>query len=129
MSTGVFSSLSKSYLSAAGNTFRYVGQTFWLFWPIVLMVAITYAIVLLPISGVFASLIFLDWFSSVTDKLRRSLLKLMEDQSDYIKDSFWSFLFRPILMVLISPLFFCFCLFQSYPVTPTYLVSLTALLL
>ncbi|OQW90644.1 MAG: hypothetical protein BWK78_06505 [Thiotrichaceae bacterium IS1] len=106
MSTGVFSSLSKSYRSAAGNGFRYVRQTHWIFWPIVGIVAIVYAIVLLPISVGFASLIIFDWIGYVTNKIRRTLLELMEKQSNSINDSFWSFLFRPILLVLISPLFF-----------------------
>jgi hypothetical protein len=82
MSTGVFSSLSKSYLSAAGNAFRYVGQTFWLFWPIGGIVATIYAIVLLPISGVFATLVIFDWFSNVTNKMRISLLKWLSFTSD-----------------------------------------------
>lgn len=105
MSDGVFLSLSKSYLMSAKNTFYYLGNAPFLLKPIALIIAVLYAIVLIPVGAVFGALIVFDWVGGVTDSIRKALLELMDKQSWSVDNSLMSFLLRPILLVLIAPLF------------------------
>ncbi len=105
MSEGVFLSLSKSYLMSAKNSFYYIKQVPLLLKPVVLVIAILYSIILVPVGGIFGALIIFDWIGEVTDAIRKSLLELMDKQSWSVDNSLMSFLVRPVLLVLMTPLF------------------------
>jgi hypothetical protein len=105
MNAGVFSSLSKSYLSSSKNAFYFVGQTHWLLKPFALVGAALYALVLVPVGVIFALLIVFDWFGRITDTIRKTILNWMDTQSWAVDDSFFSFLLRPVVLVLLAPLF------------------------
>jgi len=102
---GVFTKLSKSYFLSAKSLFSYVKKTLFLFKPIVLIISLLYSTILIPIGIIFGGLILFDWLSSITDKIRYFIIKLMETQSLLITNSFLSFILRPILLVLIAPFF------------------------
>ena len=105
MNIGIFSSLSRSYLQAIKNSFYFIGSTHFLLKPVALIIASSYAVILLPIACIFGLLIIFDWIGGLTDKIRNLLLTLMDKQSWNVDNSFFSFLLRPILLVLIAPLF------------------------
>jgi len=105
MSNGVFSSLSQSYFQASKNVHYYVGHSTWILRPVTFVLAIVFSIILLPVGFVFWVLIFLDHLGSTTDGIRKSIINSMDNHSWHISDSFMSFLFRPIVLVLTAPLF------------------------
>ncbi len=105
MSDGIFLSLSKSYLSSAKNTYYFISTVTWILKPFALIIALLYSIILVPVGLVFGILIVFDWVGKITDTIRRSILNTMDKQSWAVDNSFFSFLFRPILLVLIAPLF------------------------
>ncbi len=106
MSTGVFSCIGASYFKAAKNTFYFTrrGAPF-LLKPFSLVCALFYSAILLIIGLFFYSLIILDWLGNLTDTLRKGLLNAMERQSWKINNGIVSFIFSPIIIVLLSPLF------------------------
>ncbi len=105
MNDGIFTSLSKSYLLSAKNSFLYVKHTQLIFKPFVLIISILYAIFLVPVGLFFGALIIFAWIGRLTDAIRRALLQFMDAQSWSVNNSLASFLLRPILLVLIAPLF------------------------
>ena len=105
MSIGIFSSLSRSYLQTAKNSFYFIGRVSFILKPIALIIAGLYSIVLIPIACIFCLLIVFDWLGNATDIIRKSILRLMDNQSWSVDNSLLSFLFRPVVLVLIAPLF------------------------
>jgi len=105
MSDGVFLSLSKTYLSSAKEAFHYIAFAPLIIKPFALVVALIYSIVLIPVGVVFGLLIVFDWVGKITDLIRNTIINAMDKQSWGIDDSFFSFLLRPIVLVLIAPLF------------------------
>jgi len=105
MNNGVFSSLSQSYFQASKNVYYYVSHSHWLLKPITFLLAIIFSFILLPVGLVFWVLIFLDHLGSTTDGIRKSIINSMDNHSWRISDSFMSFLFRPIALVLTAPFF------------------------
>lgn len=105
MSKGIFLNLSQAYISSAKNSFYYVGQSSLVMKPFTFIIAILYSTVLLPVGAIFALFIFLDLIGRVTDRIRRFFLELMNRQSWSVDNSLLSFLFRPILLVILIPLF------------------------
>ncbi|KOR28830.1 hypothetical protein TI05_12000 [Achromatium sp. WMS3] len=105
MSNGIFGSLSGAYLAAAKNTFYYILVAPWLLKPIVLVIAIYYAMALVGVACIFAVFIALDWLAMLTDSIRGYFLRLMEHQSEAIENSLLAFLFRPLLLMVITPFF------------------------
>lgn len=105
MTNGVFSSLSSSYFQASKNVYYYVGHSSWFIKPFAFFLAIGFSITLLPVGLIFWVLIFLDHLGSMTDGIRGWIIDVMDEHSWRISDSFGSFLFRPIILVLISPIF------------------------
>jgi len=105
MRQGVFTSLSSSYFQAAKNVYFFVGEVSWLVKPFALIFAMGFSAALFPVGLVFWVLIFLDHLGSTTDTIRMSIIHAMEEHSWRISDSFGAFLFRPVILVFISPLF------------------------
>lgn len=105
MSQGIFSSLSQAYFTSAKNSFYYATHTRFIIKPFALIIALCYAVVLIPVGTIFALLIILDWVGKTTDAIRRFFLELMDKQSWSVDNSFFSFLFRPIILVVLAPLF------------------------
>jgi hypothetical protein len=105
MSQGVFLNLSQGYISSAKNSFYYVGQTNLLVKPFAFIIAMIYSAVLVPVGTIFSLFIVLDWVGKAIDSIRKFLLELMETQSWSVNNSLFSFLFRPIFLVILAPLF------------------------
>jgi len=105
MKQGIFSTLSSTYFSSAKNSFHYVGSRSLLLKPFSFAIALLYTSILLPIGIIFFLLIFLDWVGNLTDAIRRFFLNLMEKQSWSVDNSIFSFLLRPIILVILSPIF------------------------
>jgi hypothetical protein len=105
METGVFSSIGKSYIQAAKNVFVYLGKAHFTIKPIILIPTFLYGILLFPIGIIFYLFIVLDWFGKITDKIRYFFINAIEKNSYKIDNSFFSFLLRPIVMVILIPLF------------------------
>ncbi|MFZ2727774.1 MAG: hypothetical protein WAX77_16095 [Methylococcaceae bacterium] len=105
MSTGVFSSIGQSYLRASKNVFAYLGYSPFLLKPFVLLLALIYALFLLGIGIAFYCLVILDWLGHLTDGIRNIFINALEANSYKIANSLLSFLIRPILIVILAPLF------------------------
>jgi len=102
---GLFLRLSKLYLLSAKNSFYYVGQISLLLRPALFVVAIFYAIVLSFISLIFSVLTILDLITFATDSIRKTIINFMDNQCLSIDNSFISFIFSPIVLVLVAPIF------------------------
>jgi len=102
---GVFASLSQSYFQAAKNVFYFVGNSSILMKPFAFILAIGFNIILLPVGIIFGLFIVLDYLGNFTDSMRQSIIDAMEHHSWRVDDSLLSFLFRPIIVVILSPLF------------------------
>jgi len=105
MSSGTFSTLGQSYIKAIGNGFYYLGHAPLIVKPFALVVALFYSIILLFIGLIFYALTILDWLGSLTDSIRKFFINLMNENSWKVDKSLFSFIFRPILIVILSPLF------------------------
>lgn len=105
MSTGVFRSISRAYFSAAKNTFHYTGKAHLLLQPAALIISFIYSPILIITGIVFSAFIILDLFGGLVDDIRRFILRSLERQSWSVDDSFVSLVLRPILVILIAPLF------------------------
>ncbi|MDD5272968.1 MAG: hypothetical protein PHU14_09645 [Methylovulum sp.] len=110
MNTGVFTHIAHSYFKAAGNSWLYLRRVAWALKPIILPLVLVYSLILLAIGLIFSLGIVLDWLGKLTDACRRLILGMMKNQSDYIDDGLFSFLFRPIFLVALSPLLIVFLL-------------------
>lgn len=102
----MFQSLCVSYLKVAATAFDYARRVPWIFSPVVLIIALFYASALVPIALLFGLLSVLDWLGSATDMLRRSIFNFMDAQSHAVDASLFSFLLRPIVLVVVAPVFF-----------------------
>lgn len=105
MTEGVFSSIGKSYIQAAKNVFVYLGTAHFTLKPVILMPTLFYAFLLFPIGIVFYLFIVLDWVGKITDTIRHFFIDAIDSNSYKIDRSFFSFLFRPIIMVILIPIF------------------------
>lgn len=126
MSTGVFSSIGSSYLKAAKNVFSYLRYSPLLLKPIVLLLALIYALFLLVIGIIFYCLIILDWLGKLTDGVRNFFMNALENNSYRVDNSLFSFLIRPIFIVVLAPVFLitlCIPKFSSTVELDTYGVS------
>lgn len=105
MRQGVFSSLSESYIQAGHNVYYYVNNSYWVLKPFTFILAIIFSMVLVPVGFIFGMFIIFDIFGSTTDKIRKLIISSMENQSYNISNSLLSFLIRPIILLLIAPIF------------------------
>jgi hypothetical protein len=105
MNSGVFSTMGSSYVKAAGNGFYYLAHAPLLLKPLILAIALVYSIALLPIGFIFALFVIFDWLGGFVDSIRRFFLNLMESNSWKVDDSLLSFIFRPIFIIVLSPIF------------------------
>jgi len=105
MSNGVFSSLSQSYFQAGKNVFYFVGNSSWVMKPFAFILALGFNVILLPVGVIFALFIILDHLGGFIDSIRKAIVNSMDNHSWKVDDSLLSFIFRPIIVVAISPLF------------------------
>jgi len=105
MKPGIYAHIANSYKQASGNCLTYMRRLPWILRPFFFPVALLYALVLLLISAVFYFLIILDKLGQFTDWVRKSILNAMSNQRYYLDESLMDFIFRPIFLVLLSPLF------------------------
>ena len=106
MVSGTFSSIGNSYAKAIGSLFYHaVHATFILKIPF-LILSVIYSIFLIFISIVFYLLIVIDWLSNIINRIRIIFLSIMESSSWNIDSNLISFIVRPIVIVLLSPIFF-----------------------
>jgi len=105
MKAGIFFHIADSYKQASANCLAYIGRLPWLFKPFCFPVALIYAIVLLASSAVFYILVVFDKLGQLTDWLRNLILNEMSTQRYNLSNSLMAFLFRPIVLALLSPLF------------------------
>lgn len=101
---GIFASVGQSYFNALDSISHYWQRAHWLLKPVLFPVACLYSLALLIISVIFYAGIVFDWLGKLTDWTRQSILNAMKNQSDRIDNSLSAFLFRPIWLLLLSPL-------------------------
>lgn len=106
MEDRIFKGLTAAYLGAIENAFEYCNDSFWLIRPILWLFALIYSACFLIVGIVFGILIILDFLGDVTDGLRETVAEWMEGVSRDIDDSLWTFLFFPIWLMILAPLFF-----------------------
>jgi len=105
MKQGIFSILGTIYFASAKNTFYYVGNNSLMIKPFTFFIALSYSTILIPIGLIFSMFIIFDWLSKITDAIRNFFLNIIDKQSWSIDNSFLSFLIRPIILVILIPLF------------------------
>ncbi len=93
------------YFQAGKNVFYYVGNSSMVMKPFAFILAIGFNIILLPVGIIFGLFIVLDHLGNYTDSMRQSIINAMESHSWRVDDSLLSFIFRPIIIVFLSPLF------------------------
>ncbi len=104
MNAGIFSAVGQAYFNALDSISYYWAREHWLLKPVLFPVACVYSLVLLLISVIFYAGIVFDWLAKLTDWLREYLLNAMKNQSYRIDESLSAFLFRPVWLLLLSPL-------------------------
>jgi len=105
MNRGIFATLSSAYFETGENVFYYVSYSHWIFKPFLFILAIGFNIILIPVAIVFWSLKIFDIFGKLVNSIRRTILNIMEDLSNNISNSFFSFILNPIIIVFLSPFF------------------------
>jgi hypothetical protein len=103
MAIGIFSNVARSYIRAAENNWRYLGHTSWFIKFPVFFITALYSIILLIIGLIFYMGILIDILGRITDWIRKLILNTMKKQSHSIDNGFFSFLFRPLLLIVLSP--------------------------
>lgn len=104
MNAGIFSTVGQSYFNALDSISYYWKREHWLLKPLLFPIACVYSFILLIIAVIFYAGIVFDWLGKLTDWIRQSLLNAMKNQSCRINDSLSAFLFRPVWLLLLSPL-------------------------
>jgi hypothetical protein len=113
MNAGIFSTVGQSYFKAAGSNWYYWKYASWLSKPILLPITAVYSLILGLIGVIFYAGIIFDWLGKLTDFIRQHILNAMKNHSYRIDDSLSAFLFRPIWLVLLSPLLLASLLFPK----------------
>lgn len=104
MTPGIFSTVGQAYFNALDGISSYWEGEHWLLKPLLFPVACVYSFILLLIAAIFYAGIIFDWLGKLTDWIRQFLLNAMKNQSCRINASLSAFLFRPVWLVLLSPL-------------------------
>ena len=105
MAKGTFQIISESYQIGANNLFEYCSGLPWIFKPFFYCYAIVGALVLYACSLIFYVLIIFDYLASIVNAIRKSLLSIIEGNSEAAQDSLGSFIFSPLIICIITPIF------------------------
>jgi hypothetical protein len=113
MNAGVFAKVGQSYFNALDSISHYWERAHGVLKPVLFPIACVYSFMLLIISIIFYAGIVFDWLGKLTDWIRQYILDAMKNQSYCIDNSLGSFLFRPIFLLLLSPLLLASLLFPK----------------
>ena len=105
MSKGIFQIISESYQIGAKNMFEYSKGSPLLFRPLLYSYALLGYLMLFGCSFIFYILIVFDHLSNFVNSIRTTLLNSIESNSDKVLYSFWAFVFSPIIIGLLTPIF------------------------
>ena len=111
---GLFESISNGYFLAGNKSFEYLKSKMilikLLFFPIAFFV-----FVCMGLSGIFFRMfILLDWISDFIDGLRKGVLSMLTNLQNDIPNSFRAFIFNPLLITLLAPVFFLCALLPKF---------------
>jgi len=105
MSKGTFQLISESYRNGAKGLFRYCQTIPFLLKPFFYCYALVVSIVLHLCSSVFYVLIIFDYLASFINSIRSALFNTIQKKSRKILNSTIAFLFNPLLIALLTPIF------------------------
>jgi len=105
MAKGTFQIISESYQRGANNLFNYCQEAPWILKPFLYIYALMGCVVLYVSSFAFYILIIFDHLASAVNCVRRGLLNAIEERSRNVEDSFIEFIFNPIIIALLTPIF------------------------
>jgi len=111
---GAFKQIKEIIWEAANNLFRYVANANLFLKPFYALIAIVYSIVLIIIGTIFLILIPIDWLSKLIENARQNVAKFADNQHYKIRYSFSSFLFTPIMLILLAPIFLLIILVPKF---------------
>ena len=87
------------------NLYLYIINTPFYLMPIVTLVGMSYAIIFMVLGTIFTLLMPLDWISSVVETIRQWIVKFVNKRQENIKYNIKSFLFTPIVLAFLTPIF------------------------
>lgn len=105
MSKGTFQIISESYQIGANNLIEYCDDAPLILKPFFYIYAIIGYLSLYICSFIFYLLIIFDYFSSFINSIRKVLLDSIEDRSINVDTSLINFLFNPIIIAALTPIF------------------------
>ncbi|MBI4748560.1 MAG: hypothetical protein HY774_08715 [Acidobacteria bacterium] len=105
MSQGVFCSLGRGYMQASASLFRYSLRQRWFVQPFTFGMAVVYAPFLMVVACGFYLFVVFDWLGAAVDWIRSGLLRVITAMADRMGQSFGSFLFGPVVICLVAPIF------------------------
>lgn len=111
---GSFKRIQQVFWQAAKRLFDYVSNSFILLMPFVAIIAILYSLVLITIGLFFFLLIPLDWISRLIENIRSWITHFCHHQQQKIVYSFGNFLFAPILLIILSPIFIALLIIPKF---------------
>lgn len=114
MVIGTFEQISKNYFLAGRNAYVYCNTKNILLRFVLYLIAIPIHLVMSMLGIGFYMFIIFDWISSLSDRLRNSIFNKMVDLQSQISQSFWTFLFYPIFLGLLTPIFFLSVLIPKF---------------
>lgn len=102
---GAFKRINTAIWEAARRLFTYISQAPLLLQPITAIMAIIYSAVLLTVGTIFFILVPLDWISGLIENMRQWTVQVAHGQQRKIRYSVGTFLFSPLLLIALSPIF------------------------
>lgn len=111
---GAFKRLNGIIWNAANQLFVYVGRAPLLLKPFAAVIAIVYSVVLIILGVFFILLVPLDWLSQLIESIRQYVVRYVDRKKDNIRYSTGAFLFTPVTLVVLSPLFLAAILIPKF---------------
>lgn len=111
---GSFRRVNAIMWRAAGRLFTYTANAPLLLKPFAALVAVVYSLVLILVGAIFGLLIPLDWVSQLIESIRQGIVRFVDNQQYKIRYSAGGFVFVPMLLIVLAPLFLATLLIPKF---------------
>lgn len=111
---GAFKRINEIIWRAAHRLFIYVSNAVLLLKPIAAIIAVFYSIILIIVGAIFIIFIPLDWLSRLIESIRQGIVRYANWQQQKIRYSASAFLFSPLLLIILSPIFLAVILIPKF---------------
>ncbi len=104
-SSGTFKKIMNFSKDTISNSFDYIKESSIIWWPFLIIPCLFNSLLMLIIIVISTPLLLLDLFSYIIDSIRGFCIKVSRNLGESTEEGFGWFLFSPIILVLLVPVF------------------------